>query len=310
MRVSNQFNFCDLQSDQTNKESVKQRKIERKRGQQESMLVVTYATSDQGYFRALEQCCIRNGFQLVVLGWGEKFESFMQKPLAYLSYLKKLPDDTMTIVVDAFDVLILQTADEVHKRYQTITHGKQHPQLVVGVDHLHGPWLLSQFTNLLFAHSCSKRNLNVGVMIGPASVMLWVHELIIAEYRSGGSGDDDQKALNKTCSAISENITVDDTGFIITTTNPFDMSSSELLKTKPCILHATTEKNVDEICRRFGLPIRLTRTGKSNQTKVLSCFRNHGASILFVFLTFCVLASVIYVLVVNAVKRVDGMNKT
>lgn len=263
------------------------------------MLVVTYATSDQGYFRALEQCCLQNGFQFVVLGWGDKFESFMQKPRAVLGYLKELPDDQMIIIVDAFDVLILQTAEEIYRRYQAITHGKQHPQLVVGVDNLHGPWLISLVSDFLFTCSCAKHNLNAGVMIGTVSAMKRMYELLITGSE-GGAGDDDQKILNNTCSAISEHITVDDTGLIIVTTNPYALDSSELIASKPCILHATAEGNLDALCRRFGLPVGLKRNGKNNQTKIQSFVRNHAVFSLFILLSLCVVVSLFYIFFIKS----------
>jgi len=76
---------------------------------------VTYATHggrDDRFCRAVESA-IRNKYDLVILGWGDKWLGLSQKLKAALAYAKSLPDEDMLLFTDAFDVLYVSDSEHV-----------------------------------------------------------------------------------------------------------------------------------------------------------------------------------------------------
>ena len=66
--------------------------------------VVTYANKSQGYFDQL----INNkyGIQVTVLGWGTKWNGFMDKIKGLLAYIENKPDNHIVVFLDGFDSII------------------------------------------------------------------------------------------------------------------------------------------------------------------------------------------------------------
>lgn len=79
------------------------------------MKVITLATHDSGYLTALKESCRKYGYDLKVLGWGQKWEGFVMRANLYKEYLKELPPDEYVVCCDAYDVLALRPADELLK---------------------------------------------------------------------------------------------------------------------------------------------------------------------------------------------------
>ncbi len=79
------------------------------------MKVVTYATHDFGTFQEI----INNefGVPVKVLGWGTKWNGFMDKIKAVREYCETLPDDELVIFVDGFDSRIMKPLDDLEKNF-------------------------------------------------------------------------------------------------------------------------------------------------------------------------------------------------
>ena len=89
------------------------------------MKLITYATHDSGYFRALELSSQKNGFQLIVLGFNKKWEGFTQKIIDIIEYLKEFENkDEIICFVDGFDCIVLGTADEMLIKYKNTNSDK------------------------------------------------------------------------------------------------------------------------------------------------------------------------------------------
>lgn len=93
-----------------------------------SIVVLTYATHDQGYFECLKQSCEKWGYDLRVLGWRQQWKGYGSKLQAALKALKGLPEHQLTMFVDAFDVFMCGPADEVADAYEIAGS----PTLLVG----------------------------------------------------------------------------------------------------------------------------------------------------------------------------------
>jgi hypothetical protein len=74
------------------------------------MKVITVATHKSGYYYALEESAERLGYDLVLLGLGEKWRGFGWRTRLVINYLKTLPDDELFLAVDAYDVILLRNS--------------------------------------------------------------------------------------------------------------------------------------------------------------------------------------------------------
>lgn len=83
-----------------------------------SIVVLTYATHDQGYFKTLKESCTRFGYDLRVLGFGEKWKGYGKKFIAVIEALQSLPPDQLVMFVDAFDVFMCGPASDAIEGYK------------------------------------------------------------------------------------------------------------------------------------------------------------------------------------------------
>jgi len=89
------------------------------------MKLITYATHDSGYFKALKKSAKLNGFDLHILGFGNDWNGFADKFFHTKDYLEKLNDkDEVVCFVDAFDVIVMGTSDELLEKYKSINTNK------------------------------------------------------------------------------------------------------------------------------------------------------------------------------------------
>lgn len=79
---------------------------EDQRDSNESVVVITYATHDQGYFRCLRESCERFGYPLIVLGFGRKWNGYGAKLQETLKAMREQPPNQFVIFVDAFDTFM------------------------------------------------------------------------------------------------------------------------------------------------------------------------------------------------------------
>lgn len=201
---------------------------------EQTMIVVTYATDDQGWFRALEAGCLRHRLTLVVLGWGATWKNFLQKPRAVKDFLRQVSPTEMILVVDAFDVLILHGEEEFLRRYTMVLRtSKQSGPVIVGIDNLNGPRWVDWYLGAIFTHFPV---LNAGVFFGPAADLRRLYSCLLLEPNIGGTTDD-QKRLNAIANKMNGLITVDTLGLIIHTATvgrPPHFGATD----SPCVVHA------------------------------------------------------------------------
>ena len=82
---------------------------------------VTYAThggKDDRFCRAVESA-IRNDYDLVILGWGDKWLGLSQKLKAAHAYASALPPNDLILFTDAFDVLYVSSGAQVVEQFST-----------------------------------------------------------------------------------------------------------------------------------------------------------------------------------------------
>lgn len=87
---------------------------------EESLIVVTYATHSQAYFPCLVESCALFGYDLRVLGFGEKWRGYASRLHTMLSFFKEQRDDQIVMVVDGFDVIMCGPASEAVDAYKAM----------------------------------------------------------------------------------------------------------------------------------------------------------------------------------------------
>lgn len=244
------------------------------------MKVITFATSDQGWFQALRTSCRRNRLQLEVLGWGEPWEGFLHKPRAVLRHLQTTAPDELVLVVDAFDVLILCGEQEFLRRYADLRQTCL-GTIVVGRENIDGPWWMSMYLRLAFPSSLSTSTLNAGVLFGPAADLVRLYGALLRD----GDGDDDQKRLNHTAGRLWHILVVDERGDLIhTATAGRPPNLQTIARRPPCLVHAPAGGNLDELCQLLHLPPGRPRDPLSQWLILQSHVRNHsGPTMALVF---------------------------
>jgi uncharacterized LabA/DUF88 family protein len=75
--------------------------------------LVTVATHKDGYFDYLVESCKRNGKDVKVLGYEEKWQGFNWRFTLILDYLKKLNKNDIVCVIDGYDVLCTRNLNEL-----------------------------------------------------------------------------------------------------------------------------------------------------------------------------------------------------
>ena len=79
------------------------------------MKIITYATHSDGSFDEL----INNTYKIpiIVLGYGTKWNGFIDKFKNVYKYIKELPDEEIIVFIDGFDTRINQSYNIIKQRF-------------------------------------------------------------------------------------------------------------------------------------------------------------------------------------------------
>ena len=94
------------------------------------MKLVTVATHSERYFPYLKLSAEKYGHDLVVLGWGKKWEGYTWKLLLMKEYLRGVADNELVCFIDGFDVIVLQSPDKIEAAYFSQVNGNTNKVLV------------------------------------------------------------------------------------------------------------------------------------------------------------------------------------
>lgn len=166
---------------------------------------ITYATHSEGTFEEL----INNKFNIPVkvLGWGEKWNGFMDKFKNMYKYIQTLPDNDIIIFIDGFDSLINQPLDIIKNRFF------QFKSDIIISQHFDTNYIQKKIFGVC------KNNLvaNSGLYMGyNTKIQELLNNILINNYSS-----DDQRALNSACKYFN-NITIDKDKKIFNNLNHLD----------------------------------------------------------------------------------------
>lgn len=166
------------------------------------MHIVTVVTESQYYFPYLMDSCKKNGQELTILGYGEKWLGFNWRLTKMINFLKQLPEHDIVCVVDGYDVICTRHLNELEDEFIKIKN-RTNCKLIVSKEILYG---FNSVIGYFFFGKCKQENLNAGTYIATAGDML---NIITKVYNLNPKDNaDDQVLLTKYCNS-SEDIYID-----------------------------------------------------------------------------------------------------
>lgn len=159
----------------------------------EDLTVVVYANHHQVMVDNLRRTLEKYGYKHAFVGEGEKWKGLITKVKGWLGYIKNLPDESLVLVVDAYDVMACAPPRKLIKRYRKLGGG-----LVIGAE-TQCNYHCSPVPNYWEREKKKTRlrYVNSGFYMGKASVMKKV-----MTYLTSLEMEDDQMAL---CRYVDEN---------------------------------------------------------------------------------------------------------
>jgi hypothetical protein len=223
--------------------------------------LVTVATDSQGYLPVLKESCEKLNINLVILGWGEKWKGFTWRFELVRKYLETLNCDDVCVFIDAFDVIILKSLDEILKRFL-----KYNTPILFSKD-----GKLNNFIHEILYKRCFKKcknyNINAGTYMGYVWALKLMFDKICEKNDCNVLDKDDQELLISLCEDPFFDkyvkIDVDQDIFLnILTTNIFsDKIDYTTNKTavlndygkEPCIIHTPGNGDLHDVARMYNL---------------------------------------------------------
>jgi hypothetical protein len=147
--------------------------------------IVTYTTHSERYFELLKQSCP----DIIVLGYGEKWNGFNDKVKASVKFCKSKQPDDIICFVDGFDSVVLTSKEEILEKYKTFDI-----PLVFSQDMTTSSIIIKYGQDKVFGR-CKNKRLNAGLIIGTA-------ESIIDFWSDIQENEDDQEYATRKCKKI------------------------------------------------------------------------------------------------------------
>jgi hypothetical protein len=254
--------------------------------------VAAVATHLERYMPLLVQSTAKLGVNLEVLGWGEKLTGFAFRLQKMLAYVETLPPDDVVLFVDAFDVLLLQNAQVILKKFYA-----SGAQLIISQDGVHDNWIVNYFIRRVF-RPVGNSYLNIGGVIGYAAYFKDLLQILFRYGEGFSDRENDQELLARYLSEnkqlVGQEILIDEHNDLFLTLygghplwigrNEYNVEahSKDLELTKdgvlhylptdswPCVVHFPANTNADTLIEKLGY--KLPTSVDANYTQ-LSHFR-------------------------------------
>ena len=159
------------------------------------LYIITYATHNERYFDILK----KSYPNIIVLGYGKKWNGFYDKVKATIDFCKDKNDDDLILFVDGFDSVVLHTDDLIEK-YKSFN-----VPLIFSHD-IKQSSITSKYMHDVIFNTCQSVSLNSGMYIGPPKE-------IINFWKDIKIDDDDQIYATKKCNELDKNKIIIDTEY-------------------------------------------------------------------------------------------------
>lgn len=183
------------------------------------LFIVTVSTDNKYYFDYLKNSCKKNGKDLVVLGYGEKWKGFNWRFKVILEYAKKLNPDDIICVVDGYDVVSVRNLEHLSDIFNQLQKEKN-CKIIVGYDNLKHTNLLNKLLVYFKFGKCNNYQLNAGTYIGYVKDIIYIINNLL--YLNSKDDSDDQVLLTKYCDSNINDVYIDiDNKIFLTIDAPF-----------------------------------------------------------------------------------------
>jgi hypothetical protein len=238
----------------------------------EKTYLITVSTHNEGYYDALKKSAKINNYELITLGWGQKWEGFIMKYKLLMENLNNYDDNDIIILTDAYDVIVTDRKEVAIEKFKRFNK-----PILLSKDGYTGDSIFNYLHDKIF-DTCHNFRICAGLMMG----YVWALKKLVIEM----CGDelekcrelnlDDQVLIINVCNNYEfyrDHIAVDKNSEIFYNTygnvnnlefdfnlnDFFDIKQNKLFLKQtdisPCFIHGPANVNLSEICRFYDLPL-------------------------------------------------------
>jgi len=274
--------------------------------------IVSVVNESKYYFPYLVESCKRNGKELEVLGYGDKWEKGnMTKFKLMIDYLKKLPKDDIVCFVDGYDVICCRNLSELKEEFLKI-HKKTNCKIVIGDTEQS---FFSKVCGGLSFGKCNNYLINSGLYVGYSNDLLEIISNIYNLFKNETVSDQD--ALTQYCnmSNINDFYTDYKKKIFLNIYYPFDdiykyinINQNNILtynSSKPFFIHAPGFGYLDIIIIKLGYNISTIESTKIRKEMLYNYTKKHTPFILISIKKniFYIIAFIILIILIIYVCR-------
>jgi len=274
------------------------------------MKFITVATKNEGYFPYLIESAKVNNCDLVVLGFGEKWQGFTWKFKLMIDYIKNLDPNEIICFIDAYDVIFLQPSYIIEERFKEITLNNN--GIVISED-----INVNLISSILWT-KCKNTYINSGTYMGYVNKILPLLENICKIYNCDNKNSDDQLFIQNYCNNNPKLFNIDTNKFIFLVSiinknldvNNISFYNNELYynkEVKPCILHAVFNSDIENILYNLGynyIPINKNNNYFLSRVFYTIKTRKIFTIIIFIFILIIIII-IIYLILKKSSKKLN-----
>lgn len=227
------------------------------------LYIITVATDPVCYFPYLKESIKRNGGELIVLGFGEKWKGFTWRYSLVLDKLKELNDYDIVCYIDGYDIICTKNLETLKNDFIRIKE-RENCKMIAGHDKIIEDTVIQKFKKnfaKIYYGRCNNVQLNAGTCIGYAKDIKYIFKNI---YELKNSNiEDDQLLLTDYCHKNKNDIYIDTQNELFLTISKSYDELDKYIKfsdnkityqndNHPYFIHACSEGYLDNIIILLG----------------------------------------------------------
>jgi hypothetical protein len=157
-----------------------------------NLYIVTVATHNEFYFPYLVKSCKRFGYELMVLGYGQKWLGYNWKFKLMIDFLKLINPNDIVCFIDGYDVICNRDLNELKDEFIKFKNNNNDIKVIVSHNKFTFKTMLVGEFSKITMNNYDDDLINTGSYVGYASDLLLVLEEI---YNLNANDDDDDQYL-------------------------------------------------------------------------------------------------------------------
>jgi hypothetical protein len=246
--------------------------------------IVTVATEPKFYFNYLVESCKNNGKELIILGYGEKWQGYSWKFKLIIDYLKTLKESDIVCFIDGYDIICNRNLNELKELFINFKN-KYNFKILTGADIY--KFKLQKYIATYYFKKCNNMLLNSGTYIGYANDL---KELLLKTFDLNIKSNDDQYLLTKYCIMNKNNVYIDkEQEFFLTIHKSFFNIDNELTfidnkayyhNKQPFFIHGPSCTYLNNVIIKLGYNLNNKHINKELRKYFLKKFIHYSKDIL------------------------------